>query len=88
MNPDFQKWLEKLDDKMDGMLVTQAEMKRDIAYHIRRTDLAEESISLLRDDIKPIQKHVTKVQGVLAGLGGVSLIIGIIAGVLKIMENF
>lgn len=87
MNPEFQKYLEKLDDKLDKVVVIQAEMQRDIAHHIRRTDVAEKRLEILHTDMEPIKRHVAKVHGVLAALGGISLVIGIVAGILKIVES-
>jgi hypothetical protein len=104
MTSSSDKFLQALLDKLDHVSGNQAEMKvhiaeirKDLAHHIRRTDLAEESIKLLRqeaaadtaaqaNDIKPVKKHVAMMEGALKLLGIVAVVVGIVASVIKILK--
>jgi len=73
-----------------------AVVKNDLRHHIRRTDLAEENIKLVRaelktninkiqDDFTPIKKHIAMVDGVIKFLGVVSIITGISVSFYKLL---
>jgi len=83
---DLKKLLEKMDEKLDkvstditDIKVVQSAQASDLKHHIFRTDLAERHITALEAGIKPIEKHVSQLNGVLKLLG----IIGIFAGIAK-----
>ncbi len=65
----------KILSSMDKTLALQAQQ---IDHHIKRTDLAEQNLELLRTDFKPVQRHVEFVGGmlrlvtVLAAIAGAS----------------
>lgn len=50
--------LDKMNDTMIDIRISQAKTEISVAEHIRRTALAEEGIQLLHDEIKPLKKHV------------------------------
>ena len=57
----------KLDKILDNIVIIQvdvAEIRRDILHHIKRTDLAEENLKMLREDLRPVEQHVERVNGV------------------------
>lgn len=66
--------------QLTGISIRQEEQLR---YHIRRTDLLEESVDLLRKQVVPIRRHVELVNALckiaVAALGVISTAIGIIA---------
>lgn len=79
--------------QMNETLIRQEE---NIKHHIYRTDLAEDNLKALwqftmsnlkeiRLSIEPIKKHVAMIEGVLKFLGVVSLVVGIAAGIVKIL---
>ena len=87
------KLLEKLDEKMDQVQerlgeidVTLAKNTASLEEHIRRTELAEEAIAVIKDELKPIQKHVTQVHTVFQVIGFVAVAVSIAAGVVKVLE--
>lgn len=55
----------RIEEKLDHVALTQVEIKSDLAYHIRRTDLLEEKLGILTN---------------VMGAGKVFLWIGSIAG--------
>jgi hypothetical protein len=84
VDKDTMEILTKIKDDVAEIKTSQKVMEKDISHHIKRTDLAEESIKLLRDDLKPIKTHVDQMNGGLKLLGAVSLVLGIVATALKL----
>lgn len=56
--------LNRIEEKLDRIVDIQAEMRADIAEHIRRTEIAESNIEKLSNNIKPIQEHVAFIRGI------------------------
>ena len=73
-------------NKQDRMNDDIGEIKVSLKYHIKRTNLLEESIELLRKDVKPIERYVTIINGILKLIGLSSIIIGAIASFIKVIE--
>jgi chromosome segregation ATPase len=87
------KLLEKLDEKLDkveerlnNIDITLAKNTQSLDEHIRRTELAEEAIVIIKDELKPIQKHVTQVHTILQAIGFISILVSIVAGIVKIFS--
>lgn len=74
--------------RQEGTLGLQHEQ---LVVHIKRTELNEEDLKLLRKQIEPIQKHVSFVEAAakMAGfiVAGAATLVGLIAGVFKILEH-
>lgn len=51
--------LARIEEKLDKISEIQSEIRVDLQYHIRRTDLLEEATKSLADTIAPIQEHVS-----------------------------
>lgn len=75
--------LNKIKDDINDIKTSQQLMAKDIAHHIKRTDLAEENLTLLRKEIEPLKKHVTMAEGAIKFIGIVSTVLGIIVLILK-----
>lgn len=76
--------LERLEDKTDKVLdqissinITLAEQHKQLEHHIYRTDLAEKNLQILKDELVPVQKHVSQVSGVLKLIGVLASLAGI-----------
>jgi hypothetical protein len=71
--------------RVDVTLTAQA---KDIAHHIKRTDLLEEQVRASADAMKPVQEHVARVKNVgwfMAGILGVSAtVLGLIEAISKL----
>lgn len=59
-----------MDDKIDKIteVLTQvqidiAEIRKDVNYHILRTDQNDDKIQMIADTVKPIQEHVAFING-------------------------
>ena len=70
--------VDKLDDRLDTSEKVQVKQEANLAEHMRRTALLEEGL-------KPVQKHVTRVEGGLKLLGLISVVVEIIVGVAKLL---
>jgi len=77
--------LEKLHDKVDVNSKTLIENSKDLKYHIKRTDLLEESMECLDKDLKKIGKTQTAAVTIFKFLSGLLVVTGtIIAIIIKI----
>lgn len=76
--------LDKISDKIDEIRVDIGDIKIDLREHIYRTKLAEENIKILRDELKPVEKHVERMNG---GIKLLSLIL-VVAAVVKVFIEF
>lgn len=94
---DDTKWLKDALDKLDAKvdkLDQRLDTMRDIHYknseslqeHILRTELNEENIALLREEMKPLSKDVQRVHGALKLIGGLALLAGLGESIIKILE--
>lgn len=58
--------VDKLDDRLDSTMVEIVEIKKDLKYHIKRTDILEEQV-------KPINKAYTVLKVVIPIIIGVAV---------------
>jgi hypothetical protein len=65
--------LDKIDEPIDSIDKSLAVYNSQLKFHIKRTDLIEE-------ELKPLKSSFFKIQGVLAFLGILGLIMGIVVG--------
>lgn len=79
--------LEKIDNDLTELKIISAKQEENIKEHIRRTELAEENLSLLRQEIEPLKQHVIVINGILRVIGVVSVIIGSAAGIFEIISK-
>jgi chromosome segregation ATPase len=80
--------LDKIDERLGSIDVTLAKQEVNLKEHMRRTHLNEVSIAKIKDDIVPINKHINMLEGVLKFFGVISLLVGIVAAVVKVIEFF
>lgn len=91
--------IERILDKQDNMAQDIGDIKVNLQYHIKRTDLLEESVDLhkkefkvlmekLGQDIEPVKKHILVINMILKGFGGLAVIISAIVGIIKIISYF
>ena len=80
-NKEIKDILEKMDGRLDNMDITLTKQSKDLEYHIKRSDQADEAIKFLDAKIKPLDKHVNMVEGALKLLGLLALVAGIYSAV-------
>lgn len=67
--------LTRIEEKLDKLVEIQADLRADVAEHIRRTEIAEQNIVQISEQVKPIQEHVAIVRGfgkIMMGLAAVA----------------
>lgn len=55
--------LDRLEDKLDSIVQSQALIKADLQEHMRRTIIAEDNIERLALAMAPVQEHVAFIRG-------------------------
>lgn len=78
--------IDKLDDRLDSLDKTSVKQEQNLAEHMRRTELAEANIDSIRDELKPVQRHVAMLEGILKFIGLVGTLVAIAAGVVKVIS--
>jgi hypothetical protein len=53
--------LDKIQEDVTEIKISIVEIQKDINYHIMRTDLAEENLNTLKQEVLPIKQHVERV---------------------------
>ncbi len=96
---DDTRWLKDAIDKLDSK-VDKLDQRLDkiddrhntntgiLKEHIYRTELNEENILLLREELKPMQRDVMYIHGGLKLVGGIALLAGLAESAVKIFEFF
>lgn len=84
------KILDKQEDfnkEIATVKIILARQEENLEEHMRRTQLNEENLELLRSELKPVQRHVDMINGVLKLIGGIAVVVSIITGVLAIISQ-
>lgn len=87
--------LNKIFDKMDNMSkdiesikIEQIEMKTDIKYHIKRTDMLEDLYKDMREkDIEPMKANINQAKGIFKLIGYISGLAGLITLIMKFLHK-
>lgn len=79
---------EKAADEIAKINVTLVAQHHTLKEHMRRSLANEEAIEVLKDELKPIQTHVTQVSGVLKFFGIISLVFGFVITAVKVKDIF
>lgn len=58
-----------------------------LKQHIYRTELAEKRIDTLEDQIEPVKSKMHQLDGILKLIGGVAILLSVIAAFVQIMVN-
>lgn len=70
--------VDKIDDRLTSVDKTLIKQEMNLAEHMRRTDLLE-------SDLKPVKRHVVMLEGGLKLMGVVSLVIGLLVGLGRLL---
>ena len=80
--------LNKISEDISELKITSAKQEENIKEHIRRTELAEENIQLIREEIKPLKEHVVAINGTLKIIGILSIVFGCITAIIELGIKF
>lgn len=78
-------WLHRLDERLDRIEQQNARHAAVLDEHQRRSIANEESVSLLRSELRPLAVHVAVVGGLAKVVGFVGVLVSIAVGVLKLL---
>lgn len=78
--------VENSDARLDSIDVTLVKQNATLEEHVRRSDLLERKTDQLAEDMKPLEKHVTMVNGGLKLLGIIGTIVAIIVGIFELVK--
>lgn len=76
--------IDALDEHLGSIDITLVKQEASLSEHMKRSDSLEKMVNLLQSELKPIEKHVHAVDGVLKFLGALSILVGIAAAVKSI----
>lgn len=85
--------IDRIEPRLARIETTLVAIQKDLSYHIKRTDLLDERMTLnkqaVTNKIEPIQKHVTKIQIgtqiILGLLALVPILVGLAVGIKKLL---
>lgn len=72
-----------IEEKISSIDVTLAKQAKDLEHHIYRTELAEQNLDLIRQEMVPVKKHVALMDASLKIIGVLSSAAMFILGVAK-----
>ncbi|MCK9370539.1 hypothetical protein M0R04_11565 [Candidatus Dojkabacteria bacterium] len=75
--------LDGLDDRLNNIDKSLEKAVISLEYHIKRTDLLEDSLNKLSLDLKPLENHVTYVNNIIKFLGALGAITAFAVGIYK-----
>jgi hypothetical protein len=79
--------LDKLDERLDSVDRTLIKQEANLEEHMRRSLANEEAVNLLSQQLKPLNKHVIMVESIFKFVGAISVLLGIVLGVLNILDK-
>jgi len=87
----FTKIIEKLDTQSTDISEIRVDVAKNtisLDEHMRRTDIADENIQIIRSELKPLQKHVDAVNTILKLVGFLAVATGAIIGLSQVVGLF
>lgn len=88
MNQNNNDFMAKISERLLKIETTLVAIQKDLSYHIKRTDLLDERMTIdkaaIKDEIRPIKTHILKVQILFAVLALIPILVGVAVGVKKL----
>lgn len=78
--------LDRINERLDDIIKVQIEQAADLKHHIYRTGLAEDHLRKLEDELKPVKAHVSMVNGILKGIGGLAVLASIVKAAIEVFK--
>jgi NifB/MoaA-like Fe-S oxidoreductase len=79
--------LDRVDEKLSSIDITLAKQEINLAEHMRRTELNEIAVEKIRETLVPINKHVNMLEGVFKFFGLISILLGIVVSLIKVISS-
>jgi uncharacterized protein YaaN involved in tellurite resistance len=74
---------DKFEERIDSIDQTLIRQEAHLCEHIRRTHLLEQAYDELRSNLKPIERHISMIEGIAKFFALIAVIVGILTGVAK-----
>jgi len=84
MDNNWGEQFDKLDMRLDSIDKTLCRQEISLSEHQRRTELLEKQNEKCFEELKPIQRHISMMDGAIRFLGLSSVGLSLIAGLLKL----
>lgn len=78
--------IDNIDQQLKVMDNRHIENSSSLNEHILRTEINEENIAILREEFKPVKKHVEHVNFVFKIIGFLATVVGLVSGVFKLLN--
>lgn len=96
LNDKMDRHNESVNARLTSIEKTQVKQEENLGEHMRRTELAEKGIDILaselktikKDEIEPLKKFKSFIEGGLKGIGLVFTVVSFVAGIIKIISFF
>jgi predicted protein tyrosine phosphatase len=75
--------LDKVDEKLSSIDITLVKQAKDLEHHIYRTELAEQNLDLIRQEMVPVKRHIALMDASLKIIGALASAVMFIFGVFK-----
>lgn len=76
--------LEHIDERLNYIDKTLERNTASLETHIRRTEIAEDAIKGLRSDLKPVESHVSLMNGIFKTISAFGIITGLVVAGIKL----
>jgi molecular chaperone DnaK (HSP70) len=74
-----------IEEKISSIDVTLIKQAKDLEHHIYRTELAEQNLKLIRQEMVPVKKHVALMDASLKVIGAVASVVTFVIGIIKVL---
>lgn len=76
-----------LDVRLDNIEKVMIAQEINLKQHMQRSDHLESLLEVIKEkELKPIQRHVSQVEGIFKFLGIIALLVGLASGVLNLIK--
>jgi hypothetical protein len=80
--------LDKIDARLSEIDRTLIVNTASLDKHILRTELSEQRLNKIEDELIPVSKHVTQMSGALKFIGILSVVTGFVFSLVKLIDYF
>lgn len=77
--------VDMIEERISSIDVTLAKQAKDLEHHIYRTELAEQNLDLIRQEMVPVKKHVALMDAGLKVIGAIASATAFVVGVAKML---
>ena len=76
----------EIKDSIDEVNITLVRHEETLKQHIYRTEMAEKRLDKLEDNVEPVRVKMGQLEGALKLIGGIAIVLTIIAAIVQIIR--